>query len=132
MKYLILALFMAGCATAPKAYVPKHRSGDCVGMTAMTMTKDGGWDSTGYDIVNFQIVDVVTTDKMNIYMAKRLHAKVYYKISIIEDKYEKFGNKGLYVIPAEDVDNFRYASVMWYPEGTRNGVTCNSYSKDKK
>lgn len=116
MKFLIL-LFLVGCA-----HKPKYSAGDCVAMDAMTITFDGGWDSSGYRLSDFKILEIIKTEKMNKYMAKHIHAKMYYKIKVLEDPRPE----GDYVIPVEDLDNFRYAHRYWRPEGY-NHDKCNSY-----
>lgn len=112
----------------------KYRAGDCIDMTFMHMTKDGGWDSSGYLAAQFKILEVVSTEKMNTYMAERLHAKTFYKIQILDltSDVAKYHKGKTYVIPVQDLDAFRYASVFWFHEGTRDGVTCNSYDKDRE
>lgn len=132
MRLLIIILvFMIGCTSIPKkaTSVPKYKVGDCVGMTAMSITEKGEWDSSGYRLGEFKILEIIKTEKMNTYMATRLHANEFYKIQMIENKYSK-DTRNTYVIPVTDLDSYRYASVFWYPEIVRDGKTCNAYPQD--
>ena len=78
MKYLLsLMLLASGCT-----HKPKYRVGDCEGMSAMAITEKGEWDSSGFSLGEMQIVEIIHTEKINRYMAYRLHAKDFYKIRI--------------------------------------------------
>lgn len=121
MKYLLSLLFLVGCSSAPK-----FRAGDCIDITAMTITDKGEWNSSGFGLGYIQVVDVIETDKINRYMAKPLHARVYYKIRILDffDEKIKDIDKNRYVIPVSDLDGFRYAGKFWeLPENNR--YNCN-------
>lgn len=120
-SFIILALLLCGCSTAPK-----YRKGDCVSMEAMYMSDSMEWNSTGHELGMFKVVDVVETDKMNRFMADRLHANKYYKIKFFNKNLDGW-TKDTYAVPVEDLDSFRYASVFWYPNITSNKDDCNSY-----
>lgn len=141
MKYLILALLLlAGCTTAQIPVEIKHKPrfqiGDCVNMSAMTMTAAGEWNSTGHILDSFKIVDIVYTEQMNKYMAENLHATHFYKVEIVagwkkqSPEYEEVLRETRFVIPMQDLDGFRYATVFWeLPENATLG--CNDYSEKK-
>jgi len=144
MRKILIAIgltLLFGCASkevkipeANKAHIARFRAGDCVSIQAMHITDQGEWDSSGFGFGDFKIVEIIKTDKMNTYMAERLHANEFYKISLIfrgeDKKYAKYHKGKFYVIPVEDLDGLRY-SDKWWPGSYENTDKCNEYSQEK-
>lgn len=126
MKFkLLILLLLSSCASKPK-----YRVGDCVNISVMTITKSGEWNSSGYYFGRIKILDIIKTDKMNKYMAERLHAFEFYKIKVLEEGNE-YAKKTEFVIPIKDLDGLRYSDVGWQsPE--YNVDKCNDYSNEIK
>lgn len=127
---------MVGCTSVPVTikHKPRFQIGDCVHMSAMTITAAGEWDSSGHLLEELKIVDIIYTEQMNKYMADNLHATHFYKVQILSSwkkqspEYEKLLETARFVIPMQDLDGYRYATVFWeLPENATLG--CNSYSE---
>lgn len=114
-------------ATESKSSSTKYKIGDCVDLIAFKTDGDKML-SRGKLLGQFQIVGISTSIK-NEYMHERFNASKHYVLRDL-DIQEQNKLKGTFIIPVDDLDKFRYADVFWYHEGTRDGVTCNSYSKD--
>ncbi len=130
MKCLAFLFLSLMCFPTYDFPATKYRKGDCVSMEAMRITDEGGWDSSGWNLASFQIIDIIETDKMNTYMADHLHGKRYYKIQMRElEKYKK-NEKLNFVIPMEDLDKFRYSGISWPLDTANDKYKCNRYRED--
>ena len=128
---LIGMILAASCSFSVRINNPKYKIGDCIRMSAMTIDENGEWDSSGHELGAFKIVGIVHTEKMNKYIAKRMHATDYYKIQMVSDFGEEkpYFKNDRFVIPIQDLDNFRYASLWWeLPENVK--YSCNPYEKN--
>jgi hypothetical protein len=114
-----LLLVLSACTTA------KYNIGDCVDMTVMHVDDEMNWDSSGHELGEFKIVGRKYTNRVNRYMNSRLHSNHFYLIKLINHDTRTVG-KETYVIPVEDLDQFRYASVFWEIEA-EGPLGCNSY-----
>lgn len=123
MKYLFLFLMLIGCA-----HTPKYKINDCVHIMAMIVDKNGEWHSSGKALGEFKILDIVKSTKQNKWMADRLHSNHLYILKDLDwDTTTRI--KDNLILPVEDLDKFRYASVFWETP-LNNTLNCNTYGVD--